>query len=857
MKLFSKLIIPLFLIANLFKAQINKITPQWVNIKEIKNIGSVNKKQIKDGYYYIIVDEQYNTTKNHKYFHYATTALTEEALVNVSQIEFSYDPAYEKVFLHFVKIHRGNEIIDKTSTLELKELNEENERNNGILSGKKTLYCNLSDIRKNDIVEYSYSKIGKNPIMKDYFNFDLWLSYSVPVGKINMRVIFDKNTVPSIINNNTSIKPLIKTTNVNDFIWEINTPKITTVELSTPSWYNLYQRVQISNLKDWKQVKEHCKSLLNIPGYNKASLTKVVDSITNSTQNKENQITSIIEFVQTHIRYSGNENGIYSHVPRTPDFVLKNRFGDCKEKSTVLNEMLKLIGIEAYPVLINTSLGKKIIEENPSITVFDHTISNFIYEGKNYFVDPTISYQRGNFKLRNVPSYEIGLILNNKPTTFEVIPIDLNSKTKILEEFFIDAAGDARLKVTSVCTGSSADDNRYYFSLNSIYDVQNSYKKFYTKYTDNIVVIDTVSFIDDVINNEFTVTEHYMLPKFWTIKDSSKSTTISQDFIPYSLNYRLNYGDEAKRNDPLKINFPVNHSQTITINKAGGWNVENETHKEDNRFFTYSFSTKLDGEKLDLIYNYVSKTNLIEPKDYLEFKEKMDFINNNMIFGSQEKPQLDGMIGLNWPLLLTIIAGSVLAAILIWYLHRRPYQSIYDSRYSKIGGWLVIVGIGITLNPFTLLYGIYNSCEGEMGVNYAVFFFDEKSSYFSPLKGYYTLFTTLMNTLMFGFSIFIAILFYQKKATFRLYYTFFRIFNSAILIINVIILHGFYGDSTSPDERAQLSKETTGMIKVVLQSLIWIPYIWISERSKYTFTNSTNSKETQVDVPVKEENNFS
>jgi hypothetical protein len=518
--------------------------------------------------------------------------------------------------------------------------------------------------------------------------------------------------------------------------------------------------------------------------------------------------------------------------------------------------MLKLIGIEAYPVLINTTLGKKIKEENPAITIFDHTISNFIYEGKNYFVDPTISYQRGNFKLRNVPSYEIGLILNNKPSTFEIIPSDLNSKTNILEEFFIDASGDAKLKVTSICTGSSADDNRYYFSVNSIYDVQDSYKKFYTKYTDNIEVIDTVSFVDDDTKNEFTVTEHYLLPKFWTVKDSSKSTTISQDFMPYSLHYRLNYGDEAKRNDPLKINFPVNHSQTITINKVGGWNVENETHKEDNRFFTYSYSTKLSGEKLELIYDYVSKTNLIEAKDYLEFKKKMDFINNNMVFGSQEKPQIDGMIGFNWPLLLTIIAGLVLAAILIWYLYHRPYQSMYDNRYSAIGGWLVIVGIGITLNPLTLLYGIYNSCEGEMGVNYAVFFFDEKSSYFSPLKGYYTLFVTLMNTLMFGFTIFIAILFYQKKATFRLYYTFFRIFNSAVLIIDVIILHGFYGDSTSPDERALLSKETTGMIKVVLQSLIWIPYIWISERSKYTFTKSTLSNDDLENAKPTEENNL-
>jgi hypothetical protein len=60
MKLFIRAIFLLILTTGCLKAQINKTLPEWINSMDLKNIGSVNKKQIKDGYYYILIDEQYN-----------------------------------------------------------------------------------------------------------------------------------------------------------------------------------------------------------------------------------------------------------------------------------------------------------------------------------------------------------------------------------------------------------------------------------------------------------------------------------------------------------------------------------------------------------------------------------------------------------------------------------------------------------------------------------------------------------------------------------------------------------------------------------------------------------------------------
>jgi len=827
------------LLCNSLNAQINTLIPDWVKPLDVKSVGAVNKKQVKEGYYYVLFDEQFNVPKKHCYYHYALSILTEEALTEVSQIEFSYDPTYEKVCLHNVKIHRGTEIIDKTKSLEVKILNEESKRNKGILNGKKTFYVNLSDVRKGDVVEYSYSIIGENPIMANYFNFNISLSYSVPVGKIHVRLLFPKSVAPTIVYKNTTLKPIIKQSELNDYTWEIDNPIVMTCESSVPSWYSPYAFVQVSNLKDWNEVKSYCKTLFKESVYDKKGLKLIVDSIVKSSTDIESQITSIVEFVQTHIRYSGNENGIYSHVPRSPDYVLKNRFGDCKEKSVLLNTLLKMINVEAYPVLINTYMGTKLPEDVPSINAFDHCISGFYYQNKLYCIDPTISYQRGNFKLRILPAYEIGMVLDDKPEPFTLIPIDKSSKNDMLEEIVIDENGDARLKATCIYTGVNADDIRYYFLTNSIYEIQEAYKNFYTKYSNDIEVLDTVKIIDESEINKVTTVEYYLLKKLWSVEDSSASKVITKDFMPYALNSKLIYGDENTRKDPLKIAFPYCHTHTITVTKEGGWNVQTTTTEENNNYFNYNYTYKVNGNTLELTYSYNANTGVIYPTDYKDYKEKMDVISNNMIFSAQEKPLATGIVSFNWPLVLALLGAFVFAGILAWYLYKRPYQTDYgvnDPVYSSIGGWLVLLAIGITLNPLTLLYALYSEYSTEMSVNYAVYFFDPESSYFSPIKGYYAFFVACVNTCLFVFSVLVAILFYQKKTQFRLYFVFFRVFNAVFIIVNLIILYSFYGGSDDVAERTLLSKETTSMIKVVVQACIWVPYVWFSDRSRYTFT---------------------
>ena len=126
-----------------------------------------------------------------------------------------------------------------------------------------------------------------------------------------------------------------------------------------------------------------------------------------------------------------------------------------------------------------------------------------------------------------------------------------------------------------------------YFLTNSIYDIQESYQKFYTKFSKEVEVLDTVKIIDESEINKVTTIEYYLLKKLWSVKDSSSSKSITQDFMPYALNAKLNYGNENTRKDPLKIAFPYFHTHTITVTKESGWNVDEKTVEENNNFFNF------------------------------------------------------------------------------------------------------------------------------------------------------------------------------------------------------------------------------------------------------------------------------
>ena len=79
-------------------------------------------------------------------------------------------------------------------------------------------------------------------------------------------------------------------------------------------------------------------------------------------------------FVQRDIRYVAIELGIGGYQPHPATDVFTHRYGDCKDKVTLMASMLKEIGVESYYVVINSERGAVTSEMPAHMGGFDHAI---------------------------------------------------------------------------------------------------------------------------------------------------------------------------------------------------------------------------------------------------------------------------------------------------------------------------------------------------------------------------------------------------------------------------------------------------------------------------------------------------
>ena len=85
------------------------------------------------------------------------------------------------------------------------------------------------------------------------------------------------------------------------------------------------------------------------------------------------KMQALASFLQRDIRYVAIELGIGGYQPHAAPDVFSHRYGDCKDKATLLHTMLREIGVNSYPVLINTRRGS-VTREMPAHSAFNHMI---------------------------------------------------------------------------------------------------------------------------------------------------------------------------------------------------------------------------------------------------------------------------------------------------------------------------------------------------------------------------------------------------------------------------------------------------------------------------------------------------
>jgi hypothetical protein len=802
-------------------------TPGWV--KEIAYSEKIaDTSNIGGGYYYLLIDQQHHAERQETFRRYCIKVVSEKGLQFASSINESYDPSYEKLIFHRVTVKRGEKIINKWSAQKVEVLRREENLDRHVYDGSLSAILNLEDIQPGDIVDYSFTTRGRNPLFKGKFFNTFYLSFDVPLGKIHYSVSALKSRRLQIRNVNTKATLQLREADglVTHSIEQENVPALL-YEDRTPYWFDPNGRIEVSEFKSWEELNGWAEGLFNNTVPKRASVYEKIREIEKGSTQIEDRIRKSIELVQDEIRYLSFSSGVNSYQPHPPEQVFDQRFGDCKDKSFLLSFILQQLGVECIPALVSTDYGKNLNDRLPSPYLLNHCIVKITFNDSTYWVDPTISFQRGRLKSRTIPPYYKALAISKRASGLESIPVSQTTTgMQIKENYSLKEIGkSARLDVVTTFTGDEADNLRQSRQSSSLEEINKRYLNFYATDFPTIEANGSVAFDDDVESNKIVTIETYTIGSFWKY-DSSVNQYSAETYARYLSEY-LRTPETKLRSRPYSLPYPTNIEQIITLELPEPWSVKDKQETIDCPGFRFVTNTLYNNKTLRLRYFYQIKKESIDTSEVRTYIEKTNQVRNSLTFLFTYIPSSTVSSAFNWPFLLisTMASGALFFGLRKLYDFDPPVVS--ESYYDQIGGWLILPAIGLVLTPLFTSYQLIST--GFFNISHWKIITDPAFATYNPKLGFLVLVELLSGIAITGYAILLNILLWKRRTSLpRLI-----IFLYAYIVLSLILDNWISGLLQPARTDVQSMKE---IARAVIGAAIWIPYFIFSDRAKATFT---------------------
>jgi transglutaminase-like putative cysteine protease len=132
-------------------------------------------------------------------------------------------------------------------------------------------------------------------------------------------------------------------------------------------------KIALNSNVDWKALGGWYSDLIGGRIDASPEIKQQVASLTSPKTTQLAKMQAIGNFVQQDIRYVAIELGIGGFQPHAAPDVFSHRYGDCKDKATLVRSMLREIGIDSYHVVIYTERGA-VTPQTPPHHGFNHAI---------------------------------------------------------------------------------------------------------------------------------------------------------------------------------------------------------------------------------------------------------------------------------------------------------------------------------------------------------------------------------------------------------------------------------------------------------------------------------------------------
>ncbi len=367
-------------LAGIEDEEIRQIIKNAPGTQEYHNAGAI---MLLDEVSYTVHDNHTMTTRIHRLI-----KVLNERGKGFGEVKLNYDSSQQTVKVNLARTIKPDGTIVNVGKKSMRDLTPWS--GFPLYSNAKVKVVSMPEVMAGSIIEYIATIESAELLNEDDFQFGIGLQSHEP--QLLQRIILD---VPQ--DRQLKIKYLRladvspKVEQKDDrrmYTWEVrDMPEIISEPLMPP-WADISPFIMVSSFTDWDEISAWFNDLAKDQFKLDEAIRQKVAELIAEAATPEDKARHIFHFVASEIRYVGLEYGVSGYKPHKATEIFKNKYGDCKDQSTLLVAMLREVGIPAYLVLISTR-GNGRLEKDIPMLQFDHCIAAARLGGKLVWLDPT------------------------------------------------------------------------------------------------------------------------------------------------------------------------------------------------------------------------------------------------------------------------------------------------------------------------------------------------------------------------------------------------------------------------------------------------------------------------------------
>jgi len=295
---------------------------------------------------------------------------------------------------------------------------------------------------------------------------------------------------------------------------------------------------------------------------------------------------------------------------------------------------------------------------------------------------------------------------------------------------------------------------------------------------------------------------------------------------------------------PLAVTYPSHIRYTINAHLKEGWSIKPEDERITTPAARFSYGSKVSDRVLTLSYEYETLTDHVLPAAATSHIKNMARASDLLVYrvtppGGKKTQTSGGPI--NWSVLFAALFASLIACFAAVRVSRAQLATVGGTTISVappvtiprnepvgLGGWLILVGLGVTLSPFRVLWSMSKTLPSYGAATWGSLTTPGAANY-DPAWAPILMFELIGNIGLVVFYCLLIWLFYRRM----------RLFPTVFIWVTALGWVFFTADELLAGLAPAVVEPTNwpGIFRQALVALIWISYMRRSRRVRNTFVN--------------------